>query len=140
MFSYIQQRWKIADFGLTAQGSSNSLNDTSSRRGTSSYRAPEVYDFKYNNKADIWAFGCIAYELCNKKLAFREQWDLKDPSMYPTSIFDFSTIVGEESQQVAASQKISLKCVKETLLFSVAARPSAASVLDALRVIRDGDE
>ena len=42
------------------------MNTTKYSRGTSSYRAPEVLhdDAKFNNKADIWALGCIIYETC----------------------------------------------------------------------------
>jgi serine/threonine protein kinase len=43
--------WKIVDFGITSQGTSRTLHPTTSGRGTSSYRAPELLkNFVYNNK------------------------------------------------------------------------------------------
>ena len=35
------------------------------------YRAPELLlDYKYNTKVDIWALGCIFFELCTGTKAF----------------------------------------------------------------------
>lgn len=41
------------------------MNTTQYSRGTASYRAPEVIarEPKFNNKVDIWALGCILYEM-----------------------------------------------------------------------------
>ena len=40
-------------------------------RGTSSYRAPElIRDDRYTNKVDIWAFGCILFEVVFKEKVF----------------------------------------------------------------------
>jgi serine/threonine protein kinase len=46
-------------------------------RGTVGYRAPEPIQYhgfpnKYTNKVDIWALGCILYELVLGKQAFRD--------------------------------------------------------------------
>ena len=39
--------------------------------GTNYYMAPEVIRGKiYNNKIDIWALGCIIYELFTFKICF----------------------------------------------------------------------
>ena len=65
--------WKIADFGLTSAGTSKRAQTTIYSRGTCSYRAPElIADEKstYTNKVDIWALGCILYELAFGKKAF----------------------------------------------------------------------
>lgn len=65
------QFWKIADFGLTSEGTSRRAKTTLYSRGTSSYRAPElIRDEKYTNKVDIWATGCIFYEVLFKEKAF----------------------------------------------------------------------
>ena len=58
--------WKIADFGLTSEATSNRLVTSRSARGKPSYRAPELLretKAGYNNKADIWSLGCIGFEL-----------------------------------------------------------------------------
>lgn len=64
--------WKIADFGLTVEGTSQKLIDTVEGKGTSGYRAPELLTENpiYNNKVDIWAMGCILYELISGQKAF----------------------------------------------------------------------
>src|SRR5271169_487715 len=65
--------WKIADFGMAAEGTSKRAKTTSLGRGTGGYRAPELLQEQstYNNKVDIWAFGCIAYELLTQERAFK---------------------------------------------------------------------
>ena len=79
LFSYIHRRWKIADFGVTSEATSKNLVATSKRWGTSGYRAPEVLENNsFNTKSDIWAFGCIAFQLCTKEKPFREDWEVMD--------------------------------------------------------------
>ena len=40
--------------------------------GTPSYLPPEVcQDKPYNKKVDVWALGCVLYEMCTLKHAFR---------------------------------------------------------------------
>lgn len=64
--------WELADFGLTSEGTVKRVHTTSNRRGTPSYRAPELLGANpiYNNKVDIWSIGCILYELCRCRKAF----------------------------------------------------------------------
>lgn len=62
---------KIADFGWSRQtgclGSSGMTNPVF----TLWYRAPEIFvNENYGMKADVWAFGCIMYEIKNKKPFF----------------------------------------------------------------------
>jgi serine/threonine protein kinase len=69
--------WKIADFGLTSEGTSKRLQTTKFSRGTEGYRAPELLNQDnngYNNKADIWSMGCILHELLTGKPAFTNDW------------------------------------------------------------------
>jgi hypothetical protein len=49
-------------------------------RGTSGYRAPEVLreEAIYTNKVDIWAIGCIIYELAAGNKAFHEDWAVRE--------------------------------------------------------------
>jgi serine/threonine protein kinase len=70
LYSCKKRVWKIADFGLTAEGSKKA-HTTRYSRGTPSYRAPElVKDGVFSNKVDIWAMGCILYELIFSKKTF----------------------------------------------------------------------
>src|SRR5436190_16344683 len=54
------------------------MHTTNFARGTGGYRAPELLkEFsKYNNKVDIWAMGCILYELVVGKKAFVDDWSV----------------------------------------------------------------
>jgi hypothetical protein len=70
--------WKIADFGLTASATSKHLKSTTGKRGRACYRAPEIIRDNgagYNKKVDIWSLGCILFELCVGKKAFKDDFD-----------------------------------------------------------------
>ena len=71
LYSHEQQAWKIADFGLAAQGTSKIARTTTYSRGTPSYRAPEtILNAKFTNKVDIFATGCILFEVVFLQKAF----------------------------------------------------------------------
>jgi serine/threonine protein kinase len=72
LYSVAENAWKIADFGLTVQGTSKKKYTTKYARGTASYRAPELIkeDGKFNNKVDVWAVGCILFEVIFGRKAF----------------------------------------------------------------------
>ena len=67
---------KIGDFGI-----SKILNETNYAQtfaGTLLYMAPEMINGdKYTNKVDIWALGCIIYELCTLDYCFSDNNILK---------------------------------------------------------------
>lgn len=75
---------KIADFGLSALvrigEDGYDLNESSKRKhykaltemwGTKEYFAPELIDQAYGPQADLWALGCILYEMLSGHQAFR---------------------------------------------------------------------
>ena len=73
LYSAVTNVWKVGDFGLTAPGTSTKALTTRYAAGTPCYRAPELLQecSEYNNKADIFAIGCILFELVtNGKKAF----------------------------------------------------------------------
>ena len=63
---------KIGDFGISRiLNSSKSFANT--KKGTINYMAPEMLKKEgeyYNNKVDIWALGCVIYELCTLEFCF----------------------------------------------------------------------
>ena len=63
---------KIGDFGLSkALESKKYIETESDRGGTLYYTAPEILTNQpYNTRSDLWALGCILYELCTLQLAF----------------------------------------------------------------------
>lgn len=80
LFSAKSRIWKVADFGLTCEGSSTALIATKYCHGTESYRAPELLTEnggKMNKKTDIWALGCILYELMFRKKAFKSDFQVQ---------------------------------------------------------------
>jgi NIMA (never in mitosis gene a)-related kinase len=61
---------KIGDFGIS-KVLVKDYTDTKILVGTYRYIAPELLERKpYNTKSDLWAVGCIIYELCTLKKAF----------------------------------------------------------------------
>lgn len=95
LYSNGDKCWKLADFGTTTEATSKNLNTTRNGRGTAGYRAPEILadDARFNNKADIWALGCVVYELCTGERVFTSDWsvlqyplssDLKLPAPWPS--------------------------------------------------------
>jgi len=65
LFSSKTGLWKIGDFGFSSEATSKHSKLTRYSRGTSSYRSPELLSEHptYTNRADIWALGCIVYEI-----------------------------------------------------------------------------
>jgi protein serine kinase H len=76
---------KVTDFGLSAllpediPASSRSTFGASSDKkdkrltelwGTTEYFAPEVYNRRYGRQADVWALGCILFEMLTGEIAF----------------------------------------------------------------------
>ena len=70
IFLSSDQQLKIGDFGI-AKSQNNTLSMAKSIVGTDTYIAPEVFGrIPYNEKADVWALGCILYELASLQPAF----------------------------------------------------------------------
>jgi serine/threonine protein kinase len=80
--------WKIADFGLTVEGTSKRAITTVYSRGTEGYRAPELLldNPKFSSKVDIWALGCILYELASGKKAFASDLQARDFSFSQSTL------------------------------------------------------
>ena len=66
---------KIGDFGISKQLSYNkAYTITKNKGGSLFYIAPEILDDGiYNEKSDIWSFGCIVYELFNLRNYFLDK-------------------------------------------------------------------
>ena len=60
----------MGDFGISRVLDST-LDAANTMVGTPYYMAPEVCESKpYTFKSDIWALGCVLYELCTLKVFF----------------------------------------------------------------------
>ena len=63
---------KIGDLEISKQLSENTLY-AKTFAGTRNYMSPEIFNNDiYNNKVDIWALGCIIYELFTLNLCFNQ--------------------------------------------------------------------
>ena len=70
IFISSDQHLKIGDFGI-AKLRNHTISMASTLVGSDIYIAPEIFGrMPYNEKADIWALGCILYELASLKPAF----------------------------------------------------------------------
>ncbi len=70
MLRLFQRMIKLGDFGI-----SKIMDGTSEYArtciGTPYYLSPEVWENRpYNNKSDIWAMGCVLYELTTLRHTF----------------------------------------------------------------------
>lgn len=58
---------RLIDFGLSKLGTTKAQTEVA---GTPYYMAPEVWDGKYKEKADIWSLGVLLYVLVSGYLPF----------------------------------------------------------------------
>jgi serine/threonine protein kinase len=64
---------KLGDFGISKVLDST-VQLTSTVIGTPYYMSPEQFKYKpYSYKTDIWALGCVIYEMCSLRHAFDAQ-------------------------------------------------------------------
>jgi ankyrin repeat protein/serine/threonine protein kinase len=121
LYSHQTRAWKITDFGLSSETRTNVAHTTKYSRGTGGYRAPELLaeDAKYTYQVDIWALGCILYELCTKTKAFTDDW----------AVFDFYKSSESTLQLSIPSLPATLvmhlsECIRETMESDPQSRPS----------------
>jgi NIMA (never in mitosis gene a)-related kinase len=111
---------KIAENGLC-----------STHTGTPYFTSPEIWKgLEYGNKCDIWATGCLIFELCTLKRPFQA-------SDFPSL---FRKVIRGEYDDIPAkySQKMR-ELVRLCLTVEVDMRPSAAELLDG-SLFRNIDE
>jgi len=112
---------KLGDFGIsrvlesTAQAAMSVV-------GTPHYMSPEVCENRpYNHKSDIWALGCVVYELCM----------LKHPFAAGNLLGLVHKIVREKFEPIPPMYSAGLNhLVQRMLLKGANARPSVANLLE----------
>ncbi|KAJ3074066.1 G2-specific serine/threonine protein kinase [Podochytrium sp. JEL0797] len=68
------QNVKLGDFGLSRIISNPEVEFAKTFVGTPFYMSPElVSETSYNTKSDIWALGCLIYELCSLEPPFQSK-------------------------------------------------------------------
>jgi len=90
LYSIESQAWKIADFGLACEGTESRSNYTQFGHGTPGYRPPELVNVDagatYTNKVDVWAMGCILFELATGAKPFVTDFAVLEYSKGGTAI------------------------------------------------------
>jgi len=128
LYSLANEAWKVTDFGFTMEGSSRRAYTTVHARGTRSYRAPELIrpsQSKYTNKVDLWAIGCILYELVLQRRAFEDDWEVLQ---YATSGKDFDIIIEPETVPDQGRCEFISNIIRELLSIDPTQRPRADSL------------
>lgn len=88
LLSLKDNAWKLTDFGLTFEGTSRIKYTTKYSQGSDGYRAPEMLGASDSGTfvtkgSDIWALGCIFYELACRKKAFCSDIDTAQYFLQP---------------------------------------------------------
>lgn len=66
-------RIRLGDFGI-AKVLDSTRDFANTCIGTPYYMSPEIFKYKpYSFKSDVWALGCVLYEMCNLRHAFDAQ-------------------------------------------------------------------
>jgi serine/threonine protein kinase len=99
--------------------------ESATGRGTQGYRAPEMIgeaDTQFNSKVDIWAFGCIFFEVVNGKKAYKNDFEARESKWYKLEIPSIDFHYGN-------SEQFYLNTIRSTLNPKPADRQSATQLL-----------
>jgi len=91
LYSTATGHWKLTDFGFTMTCALNETKSCELGLGSPGYRAPElVRETKtFSPGVDVWAIGCILFEIWKKKQAFDDDYAVHH---YATSDFGFDAL------------------------------------------------
>ena len=112
------------------------LHTTRYARGTTCYRAPELLkdDARVNNKADIFALGCILYEVTTGQKLFLDDWNIREYALKGEPVFP-----NLWPECAPGSRLFNLGVLAQSLLeIDPFNRPSAVETADILQLIRQG--
>lgn len=134
LYSRKDSEWKIADFGLTSEGGSKTFLASQLGRGTESYRAPELVTQKeYNNTVDIWAIGCILYELATFKKAFSNDFEVYE---YSKGQISFEIVLdGFDEASATSMEELILRILK----VEPNDRPSAGELVKEFKKLAEAE-
>ncbi|KAL8579164.1 hypothetical protein ACOMHN_010748 [Nucella lapillus] len=112
---------KIGDFGIS-KILDNTIDVAKTVVGTPSYLSPELCeDIPYNSKSDIWALGCLLYEMCA----------LRPPFDGNSLISLFFKIIKAEFQPVPSHYSEGVhEIINRVLVKTPEERPSASAILN----------
>ena len=112
---------KLGDFGISKVLGTHERQLTDTVIGTPYYMSPELFrGEEYGAKADVWALGCVTYELAARRRAFQS------PNLNSLSM---RVMRGEHGPLPPMYSTGLLDLVKSLLTVNAHARPSLASLL-----------
>uniref|UniRef100_A0A4W5LHK9 non-specific serine/threonine protein kinase n=1 Tax=Hucho hucho TaxID=62062 RepID=A0A4W5LHK9_9TELE len=112
---------KVGDFGIS-KIMTNTVDMARTCVGTPSYLSPELcQDVPYSSKSDIWALGCLLYEICALRPPFAASNLLS--LLYKIIRGEYSPVPHTYSDSITSLVQILLCPVPED-------RPSAGAILD----------
>ncbi|XP_070994923.1 NIMA-related kinase 12 [Oncorhynchus clarkii lewisi] len=116
---------KVGDFGIS-KIMTNTVDMARTCVGTPSYLSPELcQDVPYSSKSDVWALGCLLYEICS----------LRPPFAASNLLSLLSKIIRGEYSPVPQTYSDSITPLVKILLCPVPEdRPSAGAILDMIYV------
>ncbi|AWP12336.1 putative serine/threonine-protein kinase Nek4-like [Scophthalmus maximus] len=111
---------KLGDFGIS-RVLNNTADLASTCVGTPSYLSPELcQDVPYSSKSDIWALGCLLYEICALRPPFAATNLLS--LLYKITKGEYDPVPDVYSENISSS-------IKRMLCLKPENRPSAACIL-----------
>jgi NIMA (never in mitosis gene a)-related kinase 2 len=127
LYSGNDSSWKIADFGITAPGTSQKIFSSVYCRGTPNYRAPELLgeEPKFNSRSDIWALGCILFEMTTKEKPFPDDYSV---GQFAKAGREFVIPSSKLSSFDAALARTIKEMITKMLNVTASKRPSAKSL------------
>ena len=112
LYSSIKGFWKIADFGLSAGVKTQSLRTSNNARATLFYMAPELLNEKseFGMPSDIWSLGCILFEVCAGRKAFRNGYVPRGFVALEPEEFVFGYWIGDYARPTFKNWVIGMLC------------------------------
>lgn len=111
---------KLGDFGIS-RVMTNTADMASTCVGTPSYLSPELcQDVPYSSKSDIWALGCLLYEICALRPPFAATNLLS--LFYKITQGDYNPVPGMYSDNISS-------LIRMMLCLNPENRPSATCIL-----------
>ncbi|XP_044062288.1 NIMA-related kinase 12 [Siniperca chuatsi] len=116
---------KLGDFGIS-RVMTNTADMASTCVGTPSYLSPELcQDVPYSSKSDIWALGCLLYEICALRPPFAATNLLS--LFYKITKGEYDPVPNVYSDNISS-------LIQRTLCLNPESRPSAACILSSAYV------
>jgi calcium-dependent protein kinase len=127
---------KATDFGLAIRHAPHEPKLTS-RSGTPAYMAPELVMQCYDEKADLWSVGMLAYQLLTGRFPFWD--DVREETLADVWKAVLSTPIDWSAPELAPLSASARDLLERLLQRNPVMRPSAAEALEH-EWLREGEE